>query len=199
MSSWIPTLRHLTASIDVSRAIDIVLLVIVLAAMLMNLLCALAAARAWNMFFCRVRETAGKLSFPANPQLFRLSFIFVPLGVLLAHQHIYAWARWQSFSHLDWLWLLVSLVWILVPLLAWPGALVLEEYGLRQPSLLPCDKYIPYDEITEIRWRQLAIIVVGKNGERIVHTQSHAARNLFEDELLARTDPKVTQLHWDEL
>lgn len=198
MSSWIPTLHHLLGRLDVARAIDIALLILVLAGMLVNLLCALAAARGWNMFFCRVRETADKLIFPANPQLFRLSFIFVPLGILLAHQHIYSWARWQTFSHMDWLWLLVSLVWILVPLLAWPGALVLEEYGLRQPSLLPTDKYIPYDEIAEIRWRQLAIIVIGKSGERIVHTQSHAARALFEDELLARTDPKVTQLHWEE-
>ncbi len=202
MSRWIPLLHQLlhrtTARIDTPRAVDFGLLVIVIAAMVMNLVWALAAARGWNMFFGKVSETPESITFPANPQLFRLSFIFVPLGILLAHQHIYSWARWQTFSHLDWLWLLVSLVWIIVPLAAWPGALVLEQYGLRQPSLLSGDKYIPYDEITEIRWRQLSIIVVGKSGLRLIHTPSHAARTLFEDELLAHTDAKTTQLHWED-
>ena len=181
------TLHHIITRINASAAFDITLFIIVLAAMLMNLLWALAAAQGWNLFFSSVKKTDDTLAFPSNPQVLRLSLIFVPLGILLAHQHSAPWARWQTSSHLNWLWLLVSLIWILVPLLAWPGDLVLDDHGIRQPALLPPRPvYIPLRRDRRgLRWRQLCIIIVGKSGKRIIHTQSHAARNLFR-----RRDPR---------
>jgi hypothetical protein len=198
MRSWISHLTQLAGQVDTARLIDEILVTLVCAAIIMNVFVTIASSRGMKLIARKVKETENAMIFPAMPQLVLLACIFVPLGLLLAHQHTYSWARWQTYDNLSWLWVVNSLVWLLIPLLSWPGAISLEDRGLRQPSLLSREKYIPYDEIAQIRWRQLNIIVVSRSGVRIIHTPAHCERTLFEDEIIAATDPKITAFRWDD-
>ena len=178
--------------------IDHILLVIIAIALLLNIIAAITTARGWKLTVRKVRQTGSIVSFPALSQQILLSLFFVPMALLLAHQRYVAPLGLHSFDALTWLWIINGIAWLFIPVLTWPGAVVLEEYGLRQATLLPSGKYIPYDEVAEIRWRQLNIVIISKSGEKIVHTQFHSDRTLFEDELIARTKAEATALHWED-
>ena len=180
------------------RAIDRVLLVIIAIALLLNIIAAISTARGWKVKVRRVQQTDSLVTFPALSQQILLSLFFVPMGLLLAHQRFVAPLGMHSFDAFTWLWIINGIAWLFIPILTWPGAVILEERGLRQTTLLPAGKYIPYDEVAEIRWRQLNILIISRSGEKIVHTQFHSDRTLFEDELIARTKAEATALHWED-
>ena len=191
----LPTAIHVAIP---PHVIDLVLLAIITIALLLNILAAISIARGWRLTTRKVRQTESLITFPALSQQILLSLFFVPMALLLAHQRFVAPLGIHSFDTLTWLWIINGIVWLFIPILTWPGAVVLEEYGLRQSTLMPAGKYIPYDEVAEIRWRQLNILIISKSGEKIVHTQFHSDRTLFEDELIARTKDATTALHWED-
>jgi hypothetical protein len=191
----LPTAIHISL---LTHAIDHVLLVIIAIALLLNILAAISISRGWKLTARKVRQTESLLTFPALSQQILLSLFFVPMAMLLAHQRFVASLGLHSFDAFAWLWIINGIVWLFIPILTWPGAVLLEEFGLRQSTLMPAGKYIPYDEIAEIRWRQLNILIISKTGEKIVHTQFHSDRTLFEDELIARTKAEATALHWED-
>ena len=180
------------------RIIDRVLLVFIAIALLLNIFSAISIARGWKLTARKVRQTESLVTFPALSQQILLSLFFVPMGLLLAHQRFVAPLGLHSFDALTWLWIINGIAWLFIPILTWPGAVIFEERGLRQTTLMPAGKYIPYDEVAEIRWHQLNIFVISKAGENIIHTQFHSDRALFEDELIARTKAEATALHWDD-
>ena len=180
------------------RVIDSILLAFIAIALLLNVFAAISTARGWKVTARKVRQTESLVTFPALSQQILLSLFFVPMGLLLAHQRFVAPLGLHSFDALTWLWIVNGIAWLFIPILTWPGAVIFEERGLRQTTLLPTGKFIPYDEVAEIRWRQLNILVISKGGEKIVHTQFHSDRALFEDELIARTKVEATALHWED-